>query len=78
YRSSFLEDIDLDRVRAGGYGFQIEMAYRARNKGATISEVPISFRDRTLGTSKMSMRIIVEAFALVTLWAVRDRLRSRR
>lgn len=78
YRAELLEKIDLDRVRAGGYGFQIEMAYRSRRAGVTIAEVPISFRDRTLGTSKMSTRIIIEAFLLVTLWAARDFVQTRR
>jgi len=74
YRAPVLAAMDLDAVRADGYGFQIEMTMRADRAGARFHEVPISFTDRTVGTSKMSSRIIVEALALVTLWGVRDRL----
>lgn len=74
YRSSMLERIDLDGVVADGYGFQIEMTYQVVALGGRIVEVPISFTDRVRGTSKMSSRIVVEAFGLVTWWAVRDRL----
>ena len=78
YRDEALEEIDLERVRADGYGFQIEMAYAVARNGGTIAEVPITFRDRIRGTSKMSGRIIVEALVLVTWWAARDRLLRRR
>lgn len=78
YRASVLRRIDLTEVRADGYGFQIEMAYRMHRNGANVAEVPITFVDRTLGKSKMSGRIIVEALALVTVWGVRDRLRRLR
>lgn len=74
YRGSLLDRLDLPSVRADGYGFQIEMTYRSVGLDADIAEVPISFSDRTLGTSKMSSRIIVEAFVLVTLWGLRDRV----
>ncbi|MGH8999473.1 MAG: polyprenol monophosphomannose synthase [Acidimicrobiia bacterium] len=70
-----LEQIDLLGVRADGYGFQIEMVYRTQRNGGTVAEVPIVFRDRTQGASKMSPRILAEAFVLVTGWGVRDRLR---
>ena len=69
YSASVLRRIDLDRVRAEGYGFQIEMTHRARQAGAKIVEVPIRFVDRVAGESKMSSRIVVEALGLVTLWA---------
>ncbi|HEX4902818.1 MAG TPA: polyprenol monophosphomannose synthase [Acidimicrobiales bacterium] len=71
YRSSALEAIDLDSVRADGYGFQIEMAYRVARNGGRIDEVPIAFTDRIRGTSKMSGRIVVEALVLVTWWGAR-------
>ncbi len=74
YRASLLRELDLDSVIAEGYGFQIEMTYRVVEAGARIVEVPIAFTDRVRGTSKMSGRIVVEAFGLVTWWAVRDRL----
>ncbi len=60
-----LETIDLESVRADGYGFQIEVTYRAIKAGFKVVEVPIVFTDRTAGTSKMSWRIATEAFWLV-------------
>jgi len=81
YLSDTVAGLDLPTVRADGYGFQIEMAYRVARKGGRIVEVPIEFVDRERGTSKMSSRIIVEALLLVTWWGVRDypsRVRSRR
>jgi dolichol-phosphate mannosyltransferase len=77
YRSRALDKIDLDAVKADGYGFQIEMAYAVDRNGGTIDEVPISFKDRIRGTSKMSSRIVVEALALVTWWGLRDRVWGR-
>jgi dolichol-phosphate mannosyltransferase len=77
YHRDNLSRIALDRVRADGYGFQVEMTYLTETNGARIVEVPIEFRDRCLGRSKMSGRIVVEAFLLVTWWAVRDRFRGR-
>lgn len=74
FRAEALRTIDLDAVRADGYGFQVEMAYRVARAGGRIVELPIEFRDRTLGRSKMSARIVAEAFVLVSWWAVRDRL----
>jgi hypothetical protein len=78
YRAAALARIDLDSVRADGYGFQVEMAYRVERDGGRLIEIPIEFRDRTLGQSKMSMRIVVEALWLVTRWGIRDRLRHVR
>ncbi|HUO73271.1 MAG TPA: polyprenol monophosphomannose synthase [Solirubrobacteraceae bacterium] len=60
-----LEAIDLRSVRAEGYVFQIEVTYRALLAGFTVREVPIVFRDRTVGSSKMSTRIAIEAMWLV-------------
>ncbi len=77
YRASALAGIDLDRVRADGYGFQIEMAYLVARGGGEVVERPIEFRDRTRGVSKMSTRIVVEALALVTWWGVVGRLGRR-
>jgi dolichol-phosphate mannosyltransferase len=57
-----LETIDLDNIRFMGYAFQIEMKYTAYRKGFKIVEVPITFVDRVLGTSKMSSKIFKEAF----------------
>jgi dolichol-phosphate mannosyltransferase len=74
YHRRLLSQLDLERVRADGYGFQVEMTYLTERVGGRIAEVPITFRDRSLGHSKMSGRIVVEAFALVTWWALRDRV----
>lgn len=78
YHRRALERIDLASVRADGYGFQVEMAYLVERDGGRVAEVPIEFRDRTLGHSKMSSRIVVEALALVTWWGLRDRFRRLR
>jgi dolichol-phosphate mannosyltransferase len=78
YHRRLLSQIDLEHVRADGYGFQVEMTYLAERAGGRIVEVPIEFRDRTLGKSKMSGRIVVEALLLVTRWGLRDRLRRLR
>jgi len=61
YSRKVLESIPLDRVRFIGYAFQIEMKFRAHIKGFKIEEVPIIFRDRVLGKSKMSSSIVGEA-----------------
>jgi dolichol-phosphate mannosyltransferase len=70
YSREALEKIEYATVNANGYGFQIEMTYRARRAGASIIEVPISFTDRELGESKMSGAIVAEALVLVTQWAL--------
>jgi dolichol-phosphate mannosyltransferase len=77
YRAEIVDRIDLHSIRADGYGFQIEMAYRVARAGGDIVELPIDFVDRRQGASKMSFRIVVEALLLVTWWGVSD-LRSRR
>ena len=64
-RREVLEGIDLESVRAEGYVFQIEVTYRAMLAGFRIEEVPIVFRDRSSGSSKMSARIAIEAMWLV-------------
>jgi dolichol-phosphate mannosyltransferase len=64
-RREVLTAIDLESVRAEGYVFQIEVTYRAVLAGFRVVEVPIVFRDRTEGASKMSTRIAVEAMWLV-------------
>ena len=61
FRRWVLESLDLSDVHAGGYAFQIELTYRALRIGARIVEVPIVFTDRSLGRSKMSRDIVVEA-----------------
>ncbi len=56
-----LEGIHLDTVQADGYGFQIELTYYAVKAGFSVVEIPITFRERRVGTSKMSPRIAIEA-----------------
>ena len=77
WRATTLAAVPFAGIHAGGYVFQIEMTYRASRAGARIAEVPITFRDRVVGQSKMSRRIIVEAL-LVVLRLRWDELRSRR
>jgi len=78
YRADLLRRIDVATLRASGYGFQIELVYRSTRLGARIVEVPITFVDRRLGTSKMHAGIIYEALGLVTWWGLRDRVLRRR
>jgi dolichol-phosphate mannosyltransferase len=61
FRREVLEAIDLDTVRAQGYAFQVELTYRTIRRGFRVEEVPITFRDRLHGRSKMSARIAAEA-----------------
>jgi dolichol-phosphate mannosyltransferase len=61
FRRSVLESLDLGSVHADGYGFQIELTYRAINAGFRVEEVPIVFRDRRVGQSKMTAWIALEA-----------------
>jgi dolichol-phosphate mannosyltransferase len=77
YRSTLLQRLEADSTRATGYGFQVELNYRAHRLGATIVEVPITFNDRVRGVSKMSWHIIGEAMSLVTWWGFRDRILGR-
>jgi dolichol-phosphate mannosyltransferase len=72
-----LAAIDLDAVRSTGYGFQIEMSFRAMRKGFRPVEIPIVFADRTEGESKMSGQIVREAITMVwrlRWWALTGRL----
>jgi dolichol-phosphate mannosyltransferase len=80
WRGNTLATIPFEGIHAGGYVFQIEMTFRATRLGARIAELPITFRDRRVGQSKMSRRIVVEALVVVVqlraeeLWA---KLRGR-
>jgi dolichol-phosphate mannosyltransferase len=69
FRRHVLETLDLDAIGASGYGFQIEMTYRAHRAGFTIKELPIVFVDRQAGQSKMSGGIVLEAMLMV--WRLR-------
>jgi dolichol-phosphate mannosyltransferase len=65
FRAGALEAIDYGSVRSQGYAFQVELTYRALRRGLTVTEVPIVFRERENGDSKMSARIALEAAWLV-------------
>jgi dolichol-phosphate mannosyltransferase len=67
FRREVLEAIDLGAVRSRGYAFQVEMTYRATQLGFEVVEVPIVFRDRRAGASKMSRSIVLEAIWRVPL-----------
>jgi dolichol-phosphate mannosyltransferase len=67
FRREVLEAIDLDAVRSRGYAFQVEMTYRAIQLGFEVVEVPIVFRDRQAGSSKMNRAIVLEAIWRVPL-----------
>jgi hypothetical protein len=65
---SFLESINFSEIETRGYGFQVEMAIKAYRNKFRIIEVPITFVEREIGHSKMSMAIIWEAWKMVTIW----------
>jgi dolichol-phosphate mannosyltransferase len=69
FSSRVLESLDLDAIQSNGYAFQIEVTYRAYLAGFRIVEVPITFVDRKLGTSKMQSSIVSEALRVV--WSLR-------
>lgn len=65
YRVSSLAQVDLDKVKSNGYSFQIEMKFKFYKKGFKISETPILFIDRRAGSSKMSRKVVYEAYFMV-------------
>jgi dolichol-phosphate mannosyltransferase len=72
FRRSVLDSLDLESVHADGYGFQIELTYRAIKAGFRVVEIPIVFRERRVGQSKMNARIALEA-----VWKVPALLRRQ-
>lgn len=74
YRSPVLQTLEPATCEASGYGFQVEMSRRCHEHGLAVVEVPITFRDRERGESKMNWRIALEAMWLVTVWGVRARM----
>ena len=62
--------MNLDGISSQGYSFQIEMTREALRVGASVQEVPITFIERTIGKSKMSSEIVVEAMVKVTQWGI--------
>jgi dolichol-phosphate mannosyltransferase len=69
FRRQVLETLDLGSVRSTGYGFQIELTYRASKAGFRVKELPIVFEDRRVGQSKMNKKIFLEALTMV--WKLR-------
>jgi dolichol-phosphate mannosyltransferase len=78
YRARTLRAAGLDQVLSRGYCFQIDLVLRALRAGLTVTEVPITFTERTRGASKMSKAIVAEALWRVTQWGIAARLRGRR
>jgi dolichol-phosphate mannosyltransferase len=78
WRATTLGSIPFAGVHAGGYVFQIEMTFRASRLGARIREIPITFRDRRVGQSKMSRRIVIEALVVVLQLRAEELIRRAR
>jgi glycosyltransferase involved in cell wall biosynthesis len=70
YRAEFLKKLIADPVSSQGYSFQVELAYRATKTGQ-VKELPITFVERTQGSSKMTIKIVFEALGKIQLWAIR-------
>jgi len=70
YRADFLKQLVSKEVASAGYSFQVELAYRASQLGS-VSEVPITFVERNLGKSKMTLAIVLEALTRVTFWGLK-------
>lgn len=77
YSAATLRRINIDHIRSEGYSFQIEMTRAAKKTGAKIIEVPITFKERENGVSKMSKKIVFEAIFLVTAWGLKRVLRVK-
>jgi dolichol-phosphate mannosyltransferase len=75
YSSSILKKLNLEAIKSEGYSFQIEMTRAVHKLGGKIIEVPITFRERENGVSKMSKNIVREAMFLVTIWGLKRFLR---
>jgi len=74
FRRRTLEALTLEDVNSAGYCFQVDLAWRAVRRGFVVTEVPIGFVERELGTSKMSGSIVREALWRVTIWGIAHRL----
>ena len=74
YRRRLLEALVARPIHSDGYGFQIELVWRADQLGFDVGEAPITFREREHGVSKLSRRIVIEALFLVTAWGIKSRL----
>ena len=77
YSSSILKKLNLEAIKSEGYSFQIEMTRAVYKLGGKMIEVPITFRERENGVSKMSKSIVREAMLLVTIWGLKRFLRVK-
>jgi len=77
YRTAWLREIDLSTAASEGYAFQVEMTFRTYRAGKRIVEVPITFVERTMGRSKMSKKIVIEALLRIARWGVAARFNRR-
>jgi dolichol-phosphate mannosyltransferase len=77
YSSLILKKLNLEAIKSEGYSFQIEMTRAVHKLGGKIIEVPITFRERKNGVSKMSKKIVREAMFLVTIWGLKRFLRVK-
>lgn len=77
YRRTMLQRVPWDEIRLQGYGFQVGAAYYVERLGGRVIEFPIVFEDRRAGKSKMSLKIVIEAFAYVTRLALSEKGRQR-
>jgi len=73
FRADTLRGIDLHTVASQGYCFQVDLAWRAVQRGFIVREVPIIFVEREVGSSKMSRAIVAEALLRVTQWGIQER-----
>jgi len=78
FRADALRTIDLTSVHSQGYCFQVDLLWRALERGLRVVETPITFTERVLGESKMSGSIVRESLVRVSLWGVRRRVREVR
>jgi dolichol-phosphate mannosyltransferase len=74
FRADTLRALDLHEVASQGYCFQVDLAWRAAQRGMRVTEVPITFVERETGESKMSRKIVVEALWRVTAWGIEARV----
>jgi len=74
FRADTLRRLDLHEVASQGYCFQVDLAWRASQRQLRITEVPITFVEREVGSSKMNQKIVIEALWRVTMWGFDDRV----
>jgi dolichol-phosphate mannosyltransferase len=75
FKANTLRALDLHEVASAGYCFQVDLAWRAKQRGFIVTEVPITFVEREVGSSKMSRKIVTEALWKVTVWGIDRRIK---